>query len=618
MNVPVAEPNCPCVTNKRTAGRLLSGRAAVAFVAGNRMQPRSRGRNSPRFSVVIPTYQRREVVLRTVCALNRQEFDGDFEVIVVVDGSCDGSADALRQIDARFQLTILEQPNQGAASARNQGVAVARGEILLFLDDDMEAHPSLLAEHDRSHQEGADVVLGHIPLHPESPSGILTRGVKSWADHRAERLATVGEKLTLHDLLTGQLSLTRAVFYSIGGFDTNFTHRGSFGNEDVDFGYRLLLGGYKILFNTKAVSWQYYVVEPRQYLRQWRQAGRADVYFVRNHPEQASLIFALNGGETWMDRYVWRRVAALPVLNWLLAGILRWLVFTLTDLGRQDAITARLLYAAKSLEYWNGVREAGGVPRVRTVRVLAYHAIADLAGASVLEPYAVPPDVFRRQLDTLQRAGFTFVNADEFLRFLQGRSGLPRRALLLTFDDCYQDLLDVVSPILKERRIPAIAFAVSGLSGSTNVWDEAIGAPRLRLLNEEGLRKLAAGGVEIGAHSRSHRPLTSSSSDELSEEIAGSIDDLEKIGLKRPRLFAYPYGDWDERVQQAIQKADLQAAFTVDRDLVRSGQCPYSVPRIEILRQDVGWKFLWKLATAGCSRLFSTNGRSLVQEVYHP
>jgi glycosyltransferase involved in cell wall biosynthesis/peptidoglycan/xylan/chitin deacetylase (PgdA/CDA1 family) len=558
----------------------------------------------PRVSIVIPTYQRREIVVRSIRALANQEFDGLFEVIVVVDGSCDGSADALRQIDARFQLTVLEQPNQGAASARNQGVAVARGEILLFLDDDMEAHPQLLAEHDRSHQEGADVVLGHIPLHPESPSGVLSRGVKCWADQRAARLTTPGEKLTLHDLLTGQMSLSRATFHSIGGFDTNFTYQGSFGNEDVDFGYRLLLGGYKIVFNIKAVSWQYYGVEPRQYLRQWRQAGRADVDFARKHPEQASLIFSLNGAETWMNRYVWRRIAALPLLNWIVAGILRWLVFALTDRGRQDAITARLLYTAKDIEYWNGVREAGGVPCVRAVRVLAYHAIADLVGASVLESYAVPPDVFRRQLDTLQRAGCKFVSADEFLRFLQGRGGMPRRALLLTFDDCYQDLLDVVSPILEERRIPAIAFAVSGFLGLTNVWDEAIGAPRLRLLNEEGLRKLAAGGVEIGAHSRSHRPLTSSSSDELSEEIAGSIDDLENIGLNRPRLFAYPYGDWDEKVQRAIQKADLEAAFTVDRGIVRSGQSPYNVPRIEILRQDVGWKFLWKLATAGWSRLF--------------
>lgn len=161
--------------------------------------------------------------MRSVRTLARQEFDGSFEVIVVVDGSRDGSAQSLRELGTPFPLTVLEQPNQGAASARNRGATAARGEILLFLDDDMEAHPRLLDEHDRSHEEGADVVLGHIPLHPEAPPSFLSRVVKRWADRRAQRLSTPGANLTLRDLLTGQISLPRAIFYSVGRFDTKFT-----------------------------------------------------------------------------------------------------------------------------------------------------------------------------------------------------------------------------------------------------------------------------------------------------------------------------------------------------------------------------------------------------------
>src|SRR6266487_2852993 len=132
---------------------------------------------SLRFSIVIPTYQRRDVVLSSVHALAAQEDGGPFEVIVVVDGSTDGSADALRELETPFPLSVIEQPNRGQAEARNQGVAAARGELLLFLDDDMEAHPRLLAEHDRSHREGADVVLGHIPVHHESPPSFLAAAV---------------------------------------------------------------------------------------------------------------------------------------------------------------------------------------------------------------------------------------------------------------------------------------------------------------------------------------------------------------------------------------------------------------------------------------------------------
>jgi peptidoglycan/xylan/chitin deacetylase (PgdA/CDA1 family)/GT2 family glycosyltransferase len=536
--------------------------------------------------------------------LVKQKFTGNFEVIVVVDGSQDGTASALGRLDTPFPLRILEQPNHGAATARNVGAAAARGEILLFLDDDMVADPHLLSEHDRSHQQGADMVLGHIPLHPETPSTILSRGVKTWTDRRLERLTAPGAELTLHDLLTGQMSLSRVTFYTVGGFDTDFTYSGSFGDEDIDFAYRVRLRGFKIIFNPKAVSWQYYAVQSVQFLRQWRQAGHADVAFARKHPEQARMIFLLNGAERRINRYAWRPLVAIPILNVLVLYVLRRLVLTLVHRGRQGVFTSKLFFSTKRVEYWRGVREAGGIPERRTARVLAYHAVADLDGAPVVGSYAVPPDAFRRQLDSLERAGFRFLHPDEFLRFLHGSGGLPRRALLLTFDDCYRDLLDVVSPILQERRIPAIGFAVSGCLGGTNVWDATIGAPQVPLLNADGLRQLTAKGFEIGAHSRTHRSLPPLSAADLDQEIAGSVEDLEKIGLRRPRLFAYPYGESDYKIHAVIRKADLQAAFLVLPGVVRAGHDPFRIPRIEILRNDVGWKFRWKIAMAGRSIFF--------------
>jgi peptidoglycan/xylan/chitin deacetylase (PgdA/CDA1 family) len=397
--------------------------------------------------------------------------------------------------------------------------------------------------------------------------------------------------LTLRDLLTGQLSLARETFYRIGGFDTHFTRGGSFGNEDLDLGYRLLLQGYRIVFNPGAISWQYYAVQPGHHLRQSRQTGHADVAFVRKHPDQIDMIFGRIANQD-----VWRRVLTLPLIADPLTRLLRWLALILIDHGVQNAISTKLFLKAKAAEHWRGVQEAGGIPQSRRVSVLAYHAIADLAGCAVLGPYGVPPNVFRGQMDTLLQAGFQFIDADEFLRFLHGRGSLPRKALLLTFDDCYEELLETVLPILEERGIPAVAFAVSGRTGSTNDWDQAIGAPRLQLLDADGLRRLAQRGIEIGAHSRTHRRLTHVSTEELSEEIAGSVAELATLGIPRPRMFAYPYGQYDQRVRQAVQRAGLQAAFTVDSGRVFPGHAPYSVPRIEIMKQDVGWKLRWKIA----------------------
>src|SRR5262249_37965000 len=158
------------------------------------------------------------MVVRAVSALAAQRFDSGFEVIVVVDGSRDGSAQALRDLSLPF-LKVLEQSNSGAAAARNRGAAAARGEILLFLDDDMLAHSRLLAEHDRSHADGADAVLGHIPLYPTLDGNFLTTEYEIFAEDRASRLSRPGSELSLQDLLTGQLSVKREIFEKFGGFD---------------------------------------------------------------------------------------------------------------------------------------------------------------------------------------------------------------------------------------------------------------------------------------------------------------------------------------------------------------------------------------------------------------
>ena len=165
-----------------------------------------------RVSVVIPTYQRRDVVVSSVRALQAQEDAPPFEVVVVVDGSSDGTAEALRALATPFPLAVVEQPNAGRPAACNRGAAAASGELLLFLDDDMEAHPRLLAEHDRSHREGADAVVGHLPLHPDSPPGFLADAVGTWAEQRRRAIDERGGTVELGDFVTGQMSIRRDVF----------------------------------------------------------------------------------------------------------------------------------------------------------------------------------------------------------------------------------------------------------------------------------------------------------------------------------------------------------------------------------------------------------------------
>jgi glycosyltransferase involved in cell wall biosynthesis/peptidoglycan/xylan/chitin deacetylase (PgdA/CDA1 family) len=543
-----------------------------------------RAEATPRFSVVIPTYQRRDVVVSSVRALAAQEDAPPFEVVVVVDGSVDGSAEALRAIQPPFPLTVVEQENEGRPSACNRGAAVASGELLLFLDDDMEAHPRLLAEHERSHREGADTVIGHLPLHPASPPGFLATAVSTWAEQRLEALRKRDWRIELGDFVTGQMSVRRDVFLRLGGFDTYFER--PYGGEDLDLGRRLAAGGYTLAFNPEAISWQRYVITPRQLLRQWRHFGRGAVLLARKHPDQIDKIFR-----------GWRRGRRLDrfVLRWL-RWPLRALALLSLALGIENRFAVRLFFRVRNLEYFKGVRGAGGIPGPHPVRVLCYHSISDLAGG-VYEPYGIPPGKFRRQLEMLARR-FRFIDAAEFGRYLEG-AGVPRRAALLTFDDCYEDLVEVALPMLRELGVPALAFAVSQRIGGTSDWDARIGAPQLPVADAAGLRTLAEARVTIGTHTRTHAKLNRLRGDELSAEIEGSLTDFEPLGVERPTFLAYPYGAHDAEVTEAAAAAGLAGAFTTQPGLARPGQDAYAIPRIEIMRADGWWSFRWKVVTAG-------------------
>lgn len=528
-------------------------------------------------------------------ALSRLRYDGPLEAIVVVDGSQDGTADALGAITLPFPFRVIVQPNGGAASARNRGAQAASGDILLFLDDDMMADPAMVEQHARSHRDGADAVLGDIPLDPASPPSLLSRCVGEWAADRRRRLIDTGE-LTLFDLLTGQLSIRRSVFETIGGFDGTFTQGGSFGNEDLDIGVRLL-ERFEVVFNAAAISHQRYVVSHRAHLRQWFQAGMADVAFARKHPQRAKALFKLHGASKRVTRRVWMPLAWVPGL----AAGAGWLACALIERparsngGRRVGIE-RAFLMARDLLYWRGVHLAGGIPRDRPLLVLCYHSISDRPGDPVLAQYSIPPEEFARQTDSLLRRGYRFIGGDEFAAYLRGEAGLPRRPVMLTFDDCYADLLSDAAPLLRARGLPGLAFAVTGLATNTNEWDHRNGRTRIDLLDDKGLRAAAGAGFEIGAHSRTHRPMTQLGSSELAQETSGSADDVAALGLQRPRYFAYPYGEVNRRAREAVRKAGFSAGFALTPRRFRPDDDPAAVPRVEILRNDRGVRFLLKTA----------------------
>ena len=544
----------------------------------------------PSISVVVPTYQRRDVVCDAVRAICGIEYSGPIEIVVVVDGSTDGTAAALTQLQCPRPLRVIEQRNGGASAARNRGAAEANAEIILFLDDDMIADPELLAEHARMYREGADAVIGDTPIHPASPAGFLPESVARWIAS-----TSVKSPLSPFDIFSGQLSVRRSVFEELGGFETAFTSAAAFGNEDADFGVRLL-ARYDVRHNPGAISRQMYVVTPRQFMERARRAVAADVQFVRKHPALARDLFERKGLSRALTRFVYRPLARIPLLPELFAR----LAVGIADVAlktplRSSRTVARFFSGARALAYWSALWASGWLPFSDRLLVLCYHAIEDQSDDPVLAPYGVPPTLFAKQLDWLIRHGFSFVTPDQLAAYIDSNAPLPRRPVLLTFDDGYADLIGVARDMLQPHGIEALAFVVTGSKSGTNEWDQAHGAKKINLLSAEQRVDLAALGAEIGSHSRTHREMPLLDGPEQLEDAAGSAADLVAQRLPRPRFFAYPFGFSDKGSKDAVRNAGYSASFGCRSDWVERGGDVFDLPRVIILASDRGWRFSTKV-----------------------
>jgi peptidoglycan/xylan/chitin deacetylase (PgdA/CDA1 family) len=210
--------------------------------------------------------------------------------------------------------------------------------------------------------------------------------------------------------------------------------------------------------------------------------------------------------------------------------------------------------------------------------VLMLHHVEPLALAPPpLHPNSyLSRDDFAALLDDLAARRYRTVTLEEAAE----RAHLPRKTVVLTFDDGCRCFRDHALPELAARGMTATLFAVSGALGGTNVWDQSDGERREELLDAAGLRECAAAGIEIGSHSRYHRDLSACKEDELHDEIAGSKSDLEAV-LGRPvRTFCYPYGRLTARAAREARAAGYLAAVSIHRHPGARPGDPWALPRM--------------------------------------
>jgi glycosyltransferase involved in cell wall biosynthesis len=186
-------------------------------------------------SVVIPTYRKPALLARTLQALVGQsaEVEGGCEIVVVDDGSQDDTELVLRRAAARLPLVVVRPAdNEGRARARNRGWRAARGETVLFLDDDIVLQAGALQAHARAQARVAAAWLGEVVTAPE----IIDSPLFAYLDSRGAAKLPAGSRLPARYFLTQHVSVPRAALERVGGFDEGF---GAYGFEDMEVAFRM-------------------------------------------------------------------------------------------------------------------------------------------------------------------------------------------------------------------------------------------------------------------------------------------------------------------------------------------------------------------------------------------
>lgn len=199
---------------------------------------------------------------------------------------------------------------------------------------------------------------------------------------------------------------------------------------------------------------------------------------------------------------------------------------------------------------------------------LMYHRFGEEAYPST----NVRLDQFDRHLEAIAAGGATVVTLGEVVDAFEGNATLPARAVAISVDDAYASVLAEAWPRLRAAGHRFTLFV------ATDPVDKGISG----YLDWDGIRALAADGVEIGSQAVTHPSLPGLDAAALKAELTASADRIEAETGTRPDLFAYPYGEASAAVMRAARAAGYRAAFGQHSGVMTAGQPRFYLPRFPI------------------------------------
>ncbi|CAN5467708.1 glycosyltransferase family 2 protein [soil metagenome] len=237
-------------------------------------------------SVIIPTFNGANKIEATLTALSCQTIR-DFEVVVIVDGSTDNTIDVVKRFEKKFpKLIIHSTPNQGRANAKNEGVSVANGNILVFIDDDIRLFDDALARYQQFHFKNKDtIVFGHLEMDPlmakQNDFWNYRRTVESsWRENQDLNISLKNYAIT-----SANLSVTKRIFNLVGIFDPTLKD-----SEDFVFGVKALQAGIPVIYSPQIRGYHDDFSTLMAYVRRQNEYIKSKYVVLEKYPEYLQLL----------------------------------------------------------------------------------------------------------------------------------------------------------------------------------------------------------------------------------------------------------------------------------------------------------------------------------------
>lgn len=239
---------------------------------------------NPEVSVIIPTYNRANILEKSLHALlSKNASEGLFELIVVDDGSTDMTAEVVESFVPLYPVPIIHtlQDHKGPAAARNKGIALAKGKIIIFLDDDIIVDSGFVQQHIIAHDmyPGEHIAIQGIIKWSEELK--ITPFMKFY-ERKISDYAYLRDGTEVEFIITHNVSFVKSFLNKYGGFDETFPYAAY---EDTDLTIRLRKYGLKVLLYKKAIGSHYQTFTVKDGIRRQRRVGEAYIILVNKHPE---------------------------------------------------------------------------------------------------------------------------------------------------------------------------------------------------------------------------------------------------------------------------------------------------------------------------------------------